>query len=267
VGIGVTALHGAIAFVTGAAGGIGAAAVDALRRAGSTVVTCDLPGRGCDAEVDVRDGPALHAAFASACAKHGRVDVAVAAAGIGAAGVVEALDDDAWQRSIDVNLWGTVNTVRAAYPAMVAQHHGHVVLVASLSGLVPTPLLVPYATAKSAVVGLGTSLAPEARRHGVGVTVVCPGPVDTAMLDGGGAGGSVVGVDVRRYLSAAAGRPLPPSTIADALVRAVERDRLVVAPGRAGVLWRLTRVSPALAMAGVGRAMRDELARQRAGHA
>jgi short-subunit dehydrogenase len=256
----MTRLGGAVALVTGAAGGIGAAITTELRAAGATVATADLPDRGANLAFDVRDASAAGDAVESVRAAHGRIDMVVAAAGMGVAGTVENVDEDAWRRTIDVNLWGTINLVRAAYPAMVAQRSGHIVLVASLSGLVPTPLLVPYATAKSAVVGFGTSLAPEAKRHGVKVTIVCPGPVDTVMLDTGGTGGGSNGVDVRRYLTAAAGPAMSPTALARAVVRGVERGRTIVAPGRAGVVWRLARMSPALAAAATGRAMRDELA-------
>jgi short-subunit dehydrogenase len=84
------------------------------------------------------------------------------------AGTVETVGVDAWRRSVEVNVDGSINTVLAAYPVLVAQRRGHLVLVASLAGLLPTPLLVPYAATTAAVVGLGTSLRPEAARHGVG---------------------------------------------------------------------------------------------------
>jgi short-subunit dehydrogenase len=254
-------LRGAVALVTGSAGGLGSAIADRFRTAGVAVVGADLPGRGADVGFDVTDPAATEAAVAEVVAARGRLDVMVANAGIGVAGPVEALDHDAWRRTIDVNLWGAVNSLLAVYPRFVAQGSGHLVFVASLSGLVPTPLLVPYATTKAAVVGLAASLRPEAARHGVGVTVVCPGPVDTAFLDTGGVGGATDAVDVRRYLCDAAGPALSPSVVADAVWRGVERDRAVVAPGRAGAVWRAARLWPALVERLTGRAMRRELAR------
>jgi NAD(P)-dependent dehydrogenase (short-subunit alcohol dehydrogenase family) len=254
-------IRGAVALVTGGAGGIGGAIAERLRADGATVVTTDLPGRGADLDVDVTDGDAVAAAVATASGRHGRLDLVVATAGMGAAGVVEELDEAAWRTTLDVNLWGTVTTVRAAYPTFVAQGRGHIVLVASLSGLVPTPLLVPYATAKAGVVGLATSLRPEAARHGVGVSAVCPGPVETPMLDHGGAGGVIRRVDVRRFLTSAAGPALPPATVATAVVDAVRHDRAVVAPGRAKLLWGAARLSPRLAEWAITRVMRDELRR------
>jgi NAD(P)-dependent dehydrogenase (short-subunit alcohol dehydrogenase family) len=255
----MTTIKGSVALVTGASGGIGRAIVAALRAAGATVVTSDRPGCDAECQADVRDFEQVQRVVDTTRERHGRLDLVVANAGMAVAGTAETVTDDDWQRTIDVNLWGTVHTARAAYPVMVEQGRGHLVLVASLAGLVPLPLLVPYATAKHAVVGLGTSLALEGKRHGVRTTVVCPGPVDTSLLDTGGAGGVVRGVDVRRYLTAAAGPAMAPAALATALVRGVEHERLLVAPGRAGLIWRVGRWSPALLRAAIGYAHRQEL--------
>src|SRR6185295_17776577 len=163
-----------VALVTGAAGGIGAATVQGLRNNGATVIAADLAGT--DVGLDVTDLAAVRAAVAGIVEQHGRLDLAVACAGIGIAGLVDDLDDSAWERSIAVNLTGTINTVRAAYEVMAPRGRGHLVALASLSGLLPTPLLVPYATTKGGVVSFMTSLRPEAARHGIGVSAICPGP-------------------------------------------------------------------------------------------
>jgi short-subunit dehydrogenase len=103
---------------------------------------------------------------------------------------------------------------------------------------------------------LGTSLRPEAARYGVGVTVVCPGPVDTTLLD---AVANTDGMDVRRYLTAAGGKPIAASKLADEVVTAVRHDRGVVTPGRAATLRWLNRMAPG-AVAKLGaRGMRDEI--------
>jgi NAD(P)-dependent dehydrogenase (short-subunit alcohol dehydrogenase family) len=110
---------------------------------------------------------------------------------------------------------------------------------------------------KHAVVGLAHSLRPEAARHGVGVTAVCPGPVETPLLD---EIGRTPGVSVRRYLTASAGKPLAPAKLADLVVDAVRHDRALVTPGRAGLLWRLNRMFPNAVAKLIARGMRDELA-------
>jgi NAD(P)-dependent dehydrogenase (short-subunit alcohol dehydrogenase family) len=254
----MTDLEG-VALVTGGRGGLGRALCSRLSSAGMTAVAVDLPGLGADVELDVTDAEAVERAVGQVVDTHGRLDIVVSNAGIGAAGVVEALPADAWSRSVAVNVQGGINVLRAAYPTMIERRGGHLVFVSSLAGIVPTPLLVPYAMTKAAIIGLSTSLRPEAARHGIGVTVVCPGPVDTAFLDTGGTGGTVEGVDARRFLTRAAGRAVTPSAVAKATLRGIRRNRAVVAPGRAGLVWRMGRVSPGLVEKVITRAMRAEL--------
>jgi NAD(P)-dependent dehydrogenase (short-subunit alcohol dehydrogenase family) len=250
-------LDGAVAVITGAAGGIGAGLADAFASAGATVVRTDLPGRGADVDLDVTDLDASRTALSEIRATRGRLDVVVANAGIGVGGLVEQLPADDWQRSIDVNIRGTSNTVQAAYPLLVEQQRGAIVLMASLAGLVGLPLLTPYAMSKHAVVGLAASLRPEAARHGVGVTAVCPGPVETPLLD---EVGRTPGMSVRRYLTASAGKPLAPAKLAGLVVDAVRHDCALVTPGRAGMLWRLNRMFPNGVAKLIARGTRDELA-------
>jgi len=250
-------LQGAVVVVTGAAGGIGAAVAAGFGAAGAEAVRTDLPGRGADVDLDITDLEAARQVFEDIRVTRGRLDVVVANAGIGVGGLVEDLEAADWERSIDVNIQGTANTVQAAYPLLTEQRHGALVLMASLAGLAGLPLLTPYAMTKFAVVGLAQSLRPEAARHGVGVTVVCPGPVETPLLD---ETSRTDGLDVRRYLTASAGEPIDPAKLAHLVVDAVRKDRAAVIPGRAGLLWRLHRMFPNAFDALIARGMRDELA-------
>jgi NAD(P)-dependent dehydrogenase (short-subunit alcohol dehydrogenase family) len=249
-----------VAMVTGGCGGLGRALCGHLSSVGMTAVAVDLPGLGADVEVDVTDAEAVRRAVEQVVGTHGRLDVVVANAGIGVGGVIEALPADAWKRALAVNVEGAINVLRASYPTMIEQRSGHLVFVASLAGLVPTPLLVPYAMTKHAIVGLSTSLRPEAARHGIGVTVVCPGPIDTGFLDTGGRAGVLEGIDGRRYLTRAAGRAVTPGTVAAATLRGIRHNRAVVAPGRAGLIWHAARFSPRLTERVIARTMRAELA-------
>lgn len=252
-------LRGTVTLVTGANGGIGRALAGGFRGAGSTVVTTDLAGP-VDHVLDVTDLGATRRVVDAVRRDHGRLDTVVANAGIGVGGLVEDLTDDDWTRSIAVNVGGTVNTVQAAYPSLVEQGSGAIVLIASLSGLVPTPLLTAYSMTKHAIVGLGASLRTEAARHGVGVTVVCPGPVETPLLD---SPSSTSGLDVRRYLTAGAGPAIAPDRLASAVVVGVRRDRALVVPGRPAVLARLARLAPGTTGRVIARNFRAEVAHAR----
>jgi NAD(P)-dependent dehydrogenase (short-subunit alcohol dehydrogenase family) len=251
------------AVVTGAASGIGAALARALVARGDSVVLADLdsagasavaadlsrlgPGRARVEAVDVRDADAVQAVVEGAHRRDGRLDLLFNNAGIGIGGAVEDLSLSHWERAIDVNLRGVVHGVAAAYPLMLRQGHGHIVNTASLAGLIPSPLLTPYAMTKHAVVGLSLSLRSEAAAHGVRVSVLCPGVVGTPILDRGNPEDlpEVRRLDGREYLTRVGGPPYPAAALAADVLRAVERNRpVIVAPRRARVAWRLHRAAP-----------------------
>jgi NAD(P)-dependent dehydrogenase (short-subunit alcohol dehydrogenase family) len=168
-----------VSIVTGAASGIGRALATALVAEGATVVLADLDGPGAErsaaeigrgaepAAVDVTDAGAVASLVDSVVGRYGRIDLLCNNAGIGAGGPVEQLTLADWAAVIDADLNSVVYGVVAAYPSMVRQASGHIVNTASLAGLVPSPLLTPYAAAKAAVVGLSVSLRVEAAAHGV----------------------------------------------------------------------------------------------------
>jgi short-subunit dehydrogenase len=244
-------LNGARVFITGGAGGIGAALADGFRGAGAAVTTADLPGCGADLDLDVTDREAVATAIKSLDG----LDVVVANAGVGVGGLVEEVSLEDWDLAVDVNIGGVVNTVVPAFARLREQGRGHVVLMASLAGLAGLPLLTPYSMTKFAIVGLGASLRAEAARYGVGVTVVCPGPVDTPLLDKQ----IPSGLTVRRYLTDAAGPALAPQKLAAAVVDGVRRNRPRVVPGRAKTIWRLARWAPNATEKQIARGMAKEL--------
>jgi short-subunit dehydrogenase len=183
--------------------------------------------------------------------EHGALDLLVNNAGVGVAGPVEELSAEHWRRALDVNVGGVVNGVAAAYPRMRARGAGQIVNMASLAGLVPLPLLVPYATTKHAVVGLSTSLRAEAAGSGVRVSVICPAAVRTAMLDRAvpadlPAPGSGEGVHPGRYLtSEGLPRATSPEALAAEAVEGMARDRaVIVLPRAARRLWLASRMAP-----------------------
>lgn len=254
-------VRGVVAVVTGGGSGIGAAVVAELAARGARVVAADLDLVAAEAVaaahpgvdgrwLDVTDADA----FAALVAEVGPVDVLVNNAGIGAGGETQELALEHWERVLDVNVRGCVHGVVAVYPQMVARGSGSIVNVASLAGLLPAPLLTPYAMSKHAVVGLSLSLRAEAARYGVGVTVVCPAAVDTPLLDhtappGLTATASSARLDLRRFLTRDLGPAMTPPALARAVVDGIERNRaMVVEPRRARAAWRLLRVFPGLAL-------------------
>ncbi|MBV8965236.1 MAG: SDR family NAD(P)-dependent oxidoreductase, partial [Mycobacteriaceae bacterium] len=146
---------------------------------------------------------------------------------------------------IDVNIRGVVHGVVAAYPLMIRQGYGHIINTASMAGLVPAGRLTSYATTKHAVVGLSLALRSEAAAHGVGVSVLCPGAVETPILDKGGVGdfeGRSFFLTGQRSQTG-----YDPDRLARDVLRAVQRDQaILVVPKLAYAGWLTVRLAPAL---------------------
>jgi short-subunit dehydrogenase len=145
-------------------------------------------------------------------------------------------------------LRGVVHGVHAAYPVMVEQGWGHIVNTASLAGLLPSPGATPYAMTKHGVVGLSLSLRAEAAEHGVRVTAVCPGVVDTPILDKGGPDDlpkpAAMG-HAREFFRHVQPRFYAPDRLAQDILRGIDRNTaLVIAPASARVAWYLWRYAP-----------------------
>lgn len=244
--------------ITGAGSGIGRALSEALAWRGCQVAVSDIDGasaekvaddirtRGGQAiavEVDVRDAEAVARLMNDVRAQTGRLDYVFNNAGIAIAGGVDNMTLDDWQRTLDIDLRGVVHGVVAAYPIMVAQGFGHIVNTASLAGLVPVPTLTAYAAAKHGVVGLSVSLRHEARPHGVRVSAVCPGVVDTPMKTES----ELRGLRREAVRARLEGVGVPVDKCAQAILRGVDRNRPIILIGRdAHLFHQLYRLKPRL---------------------
>ena len=183
--------------VTGAASGIGFALTKALLHAGAVVLMADrdektltaaveqfsaYAGRVYSMQVDVTNQEQVQQMVEDAAARHGRLDILFNNAGMGSIIGIDEATLDLWRRIIDVNLWGVIYGIHAALPIMRRQGGGHIVNTASFAGLVPPAYESLYCTTKHAVVGLSESLRFELGDDGIHVSVVCPGPVATAIF-------------------------------------------------------------------------------------
>jgi NAD(P)-dependent dehydrogenase (short-subunit alcohol dehydrogenase family) len=193
---------GRVAVVTGAASGIGRALAEAFAAAGSGVVVADLDGTeaevvavgirdaGGDAlavTVDVSDPAAVDALAAATLERFGRVDVLCNNAGVSTFNLIQDQTLDDWHWVFDVNLWGVVHGVHTFLPIMREQGtRAHIVNTASMGGLMSGIAFIgPYAATKVAVVSISETLRQEMEIAGlpIGVSVLCPGVVDTRVME------------------------------------------------------------------------------------
>jgi 3-oxoacyl-[acyl-carrier protein] reductase len=187
-------ISGASAIVTGAGRGIGRAVALALAREGAAITAFartqgDLEtlvaeirhagGRAMACAGDVRERAACDRAVAAARQAHGRVRILVNNAGVGIHKPFSETTDDDWRTTLDTNLTGAFYLTRAAL-ADLTSGGGHVFMISSLAGSNPIPGLAAYCASKAALDHLAACLMLEVRQHGVKVSVLAPGSVDTA---------------------------------------------------------------------------------------
>ena len=183
-----TAPEGRRVLVTGAAGGIGRAIVEALAAGGCRVGVCDAPGAPLDevhgaaatAAFDVRDRSAAEAGVAQAIAELGGCDAVVANAGIvDTIHRAERFPEEEWRKDLETNLSGAFNVVQAAFPALAESGDGRVVLISSVAAESGLPGQAAYGASKAGLVGLGRTLAAEWASRGVRCNIVMPGMIAT----------------------------------------------------------------------------------------
>ncbi|MDP2712205.1 MAG: SDR family NAD(P)-dependent oxidoreductase [Solirubrobacteraceae bacterium] len=202
-------LQGQVAVVTGASGGLGSPIAKALAAHGASVACQDIAdGVEATAEAigaaggpqaaayvcDVSDSAAVDAMFADVDRRWGRVDVLVNNAGVGRtpgdgrdeaddAPLITRMTDSGWQRIIDVNLNGAFYCARAAVRRMAPAGRGSVINMSSISGLTGIGV-IHYSTTKAGLLGFTRQLAADLGPFGIRVNAVCPGVIDTPMIEG-----------------------------------------------------------------------------------
>lgn len=180
-------LEGKVALVTGAASGIGRAIATRLVEEGCIVAGLDL-AEPADTPVasfhqaDVRDEAAVAAAVSAAVGRHGHLDIVANAAGVAGGGFAHMLDLDEWRRVIDVNLTGTFLVCKHALGPMVEQRSGSIVNIASIEGIEGVEGGSSYNASKGGVVVFTKNLAIDYGKIGIRVNCICPGGIDTPML-------------------------------------------------------------------------------------
>ena len=189
-------IAGKVAFISGGASGIGLGIARALVAAGAKVVIADVRGDALDAarqslgdeahaiQLDVTDRDAWTRAADEAERTFGKVQILCSNAGVNLVGPTQDATFQDWEFCLGVNLGGAINAVQTFVPRMLAHGGGgHIVITSSVSGIFTGRGQGVYATSKYALVGLAESLRADLQDHGIGVSVLCPGPVKSDLFE------------------------------------------------------------------------------------
>jgi len=242
------AFRGKVAFITGAASGMGALAARRLAVAGAQVAAFDRNQAGLEEiaraqpgihpwPLDVTDREAVEAAVARTEQQLGPIDRVMSAAGIMPTSPVLEQEPEEIQRVMAVNYTGSVNVALATFPLLLARGHGDFIQFASAAALVPHLHYAAYSSSKHAIAVFTEILWQENRGRGVRVACVCPGPVDTPLLEQASPRTKVVRATPR----------IPPERVLDDIERCLERSSFWVFgnwQSRSG--WYLRRFFPRL---------------------
>jgi NAD(P)-dependent dehydrogenase (short-subunit alcohol dehydrogenase family) len=201
-------IRGHVAFVTGAASGLGLAFAEVMAENGATVVLADinepeltrhvtrLSATGCRVEaapLDVLNSEALQAAIDGAAKRHGRLDALFANAGISAGpgfltnpnGAIDTFDVEAFRKAIDINMTSTLLAMRFAVPHMKQRRSGSIVATASIAGIRAEPITgYGYIASKAAVINIVRQASVELAPFNIRVNAIAPGPFLTNIGDG-----------------------------------------------------------------------------------
>jgi NAD(P)-dependent dehydrogenase (short-subunit alcohol dehydrogenase family) len=236
--------------VTGAASGIGRATAALAATRGARLFLTDVNDEPLQAAaneiragggtveyaraLDVSDPAAVGAMAEEIHADHDSLDIVMNIAGIAVWGTVEMLTHEQWRRVVDVNLMGPIHVIECFLPPMVAAGRGgHLVNVSSAAGLFGLPWHAPYSATKFGLRGLSEVLRFDLRRHDIGVSLVCPGAVDTGLVETL----EIAGLDRRnRVLQKATERfrnhAVTPEQAAARIIEGIERNRYWVYTSR-----------------------------------
>jgi NAD(P)-dependent dehydrogenase (short-subunit alcohol dehydrogenase family) len=233
-------------FITGAASGIGRATAIAAAAQGAEVFLTDINdtqlaqtaaeiekagGRvGYAQAADIANYEQVKAMAEQIHAAAGSMDVIMNVAGIAIWGTVENLEHRQWRSTIDINLMGPIHVLESFVPAMVAAGRGgHIVNVSSAAGLIGIPWHAAYSASKFGLRGISEVLRFDLRQHGIGISVICPGAVDTGLTETIEiAGVDTSGAKFQRLRARFRRHAITPDAAAAIILRGVRRNRYLV---------------------------------------
>ncbi|HIC33889.1 MAG TPA: SDR family NAD(P)-dependent oxidoreductase [Gammaproteobacteria bacterium] len=253
-------ITGKVAFITGGASGMGLAMARSFAAAGMKVAIADIEQDALDRvkaefdasnaevitlQVDVTDRAAMEAAADATEAAFDKVHVLVNNAGVAVGGSLDQMSYEDWDWVMGVNLDGVVNGLQAFVQRIKAHGEGgHVVNTASLAGHFAIPGLGIYTATKYAVVGISETLRADLKQHDIGVSVLCPGVVNTNIFDSGRNRPShlqgetdtakmvlsedVAGPEQEQRLAEMMAKALDPAVVGDMVLHSIQEDEFYI---------------------------------------
>lgn len=236
-------IKGKKVLVTGAASGIGRATAMEMARSGARLLLTDINRPGLEETcsmlrreagevvmakpIDIGDFKEVLSLALEVHEGLGPLDILINVAGISILSQVEDMAHADWEKVIRVNLWGPIHGIECFVPEMIRSGRpGHIVSVSSASGIIGLPWHVAYAATKHALLGISEVLSHDLKKHGIGVTVVCPGAVKTNLV-------STVDVRADRPAIERARKKflrfaIPPEKVGALIADAVRRNKFLV---------------------------------------
>ena len=254
-------IPGSLALVTGAGSGIGRATALALADAGARVLAVDIDREGAEKtsaacaergvesaayEVDIANRADVASLADRVQNEHGPLDILINNAGVGMSARFLAMPLEDWDWIVSINLMGAIYMCQAFGPQMVSRGRGHVVNISSGLGYTPTATEPGYGTTKAAVLAFSRSLRADWHDHGVGVSAICPGVINTPIISHTRFRGEQAAPDrVAHVKDLFSKRGHPPEIVAKAVLSAVRENKSVVPVGvESRIGWYISRWAP-----------------------
>ena len=250
-------LRNSVALVTGAGSGIGRATALAFAARGATVLCADIDAVAAKAtaetcrtpahalELDVADRGAVFDAAAQITREHGPLDILVNNAGVGVGGAFLDTPLEDWDWLLSINLMGVVQCCYAFGRPMVERGRGHVVNVASGLAYTHRSSESAYIASKAGVLAFSRSLRADWRAHGIGVSAICPGVINTPIMSHSRLNGSQADERAAAKAQRLFSKGHPPEKVAGAVLSAIARHRAVVPVGfESWAAWFFNRLAP-----------------------
>jgi len=232
--------------ITGAASGIGRATAIEIAKSGVNLFLTDINKKGLEETagiiknkggnvckfkaLDISNFEEVKTFADEVHNEFGAMDIIMNIAGISIWGEIQNLKHEHWQKCINVDLWGPIHIIECFLKeTIIASKGGHLVNVSSAAGLFGLPIHSPYSTAKAGLVGLSEVLRFDLQRYNIGVTLVCPGAVNTPMTDSV----QIIGLDrnspfgqelYNKFIK----RAIPPERVAKQIIKAIKKKKYLV---------------------------------------